>query len=99
LGALGNGKVTNKDIWVFEPEYSLGKISVLLPRFQHYVSLSTNETLARLQKLLPVNIADIVSVSAPEFAWLTAFLNNVNQILRSHMEGKESVDAKNAGSR
>jgi hypothetical protein len=32
-----NGKVTNKDIWVFEPEYSLGQISVLLPRFQHYV--------------------------------------------------------------
>lgn len=32
-----NGKVTNKDIWLFEPEESLGQITVLLPRFRHYV--------------------------------------------------------------
>lgn len=32
-----NGKVTNKDIWLFEPEESLGEITVLLPRFRHYV--------------------------------------------------------------
>jgi hypothetical protein len=28
-----------------------------------------------------------------------AYPTQINQILRSHMEGKESVDAKNAGSR
>ena len=32
-----NGKVTNKDIWLFEPEESFGRITVLLPRFRHYV--------------------------------------------------------------
>jgi hypothetical protein len=32
-----NGKVTNKDIWLFEPEESLGKVTVLLPRFRHLV--------------------------------------------------------------
>ena len=32
-----NGKVTDKDIWLFEPEESLGKVTVLLPRFRHFV--------------------------------------------------------------
>jgi hypothetical protein len=32
-----NGKITNKDIWVFESEESLGRINVVLPRFHHYV--------------------------------------------------------------
>lgn len=32
-----NGKVTDKDIWLFEPEGSLGKVTVLLPRFRHFV--------------------------------------------------------------
>jgi hypothetical protein len=32
-----NGKITNKDIWVFESEDSLGRINVVLPRFHHYV--------------------------------------------------------------
>lgn len=32
-----NGKVTNKDIWLFEPEESLGRVTVLLPRFRHFV--------------------------------------------------------------
>lgn len=32
-----NGKVTNKDIWLFEPAESFGRITVLLPRFRHYV--------------------------------------------------------------
>lgn len=37
-----NGKVTNKDIWLFEPEESFGKITVLLPRFRHYVRYQRN---------------------------------------------------------
>lgn len=32
-----NGKVTDKDIWLFEPEESLGRVTVLLPRFRHFV--------------------------------------------------------------
>lgn len=32
-----SGKATNKDVWVFEPYESLGMISVVLPRFNHYV--------------------------------------------------------------
>lgn len=32
-----NGKVTDKDVWLFEPEESLGKVTVLLPRFRHLV--------------------------------------------------------------
>jgi hypothetical protein len=32
-----NGKVADKDIWLFEPEESLGKVTVLLPRFRHVV--------------------------------------------------------------
>jgi hypothetical protein len=32
-----NGKVPNKDIWLFEPEESLGNITVVVPRFRHYV--------------------------------------------------------------
>src|ERR1044072_553187 len=31
------GKVTDKEIWVFEPNESLGKISLVIPRFNHYV--------------------------------------------------------------
>ncbi len=37
-----NGKVTNKDIWLFEPEESLGRMTVLLPRFRHYVRYQRN---------------------------------------------------------
>jgi DNA-directed RNA polymerase subunit RPC12/RpoP len=32
-----NGKVREKDIWLFEPEESFGKVTVLLPRFRHFV--------------------------------------------------------------
>lgn len=32
-----NGKITNKDIWVFEPEETLGRINMVLPHFHHYV--------------------------------------------------------------
>lgn len=31
------GTAKNKDIWVFEPFESLGKIRVIVPRFNHYV--------------------------------------------------------------
>lgn len=33
----------NKDIWVFEPITSLGKVSVVTPRFNHYVLFDQND--------------------------------------------------------
>jgi hypothetical protein len=38
------GTAKNKDIWVFEPLSSLGKISVVVPRVNHYVVYENNET-------------------------------------------------------
>jgi hypothetical protein len=38
-----NGKISNKDIWVFEPEESFGRINVVLPRFHHYVRYQRNK--------------------------------------------------------
>jgi len=38
------GKVTDKDIWIFEPYESLGKITVVIPRFTHYVRYERNST-------------------------------------------------------
>jgi hypothetical protein len=31
------GRATDKEIWVFEPYESLGKIGVVIPKFNHYV--------------------------------------------------------------
>ena len=38
------GKVTDKDIWIFEPYESLGKVSVVIPRFNHYVRYERNNS-------------------------------------------------------
>ena len=37
------GTVKNKDVWVFEPLASLGKISVIIPHFNHYVLFEQND--------------------------------------------------------
>ena len=37
------GVAANKDIWVFEPFESLGKISVVVPRLTHYVRYVKND--------------------------------------------------------
>lgn len=38
------GTANNKDIWVFEPAETLGKVRVVVPRFNHYVLFeNTNE--------------------------------------------------------
>lgn len=37
------GTAGNKPIWVFEPLASLGKISVVVPRFNHYALFDTGE--------------------------------------------------------
>jgi hypothetical protein len=38
------GKATDKDVWVFEPYESIGKIAVTIPRFKHYVRYHRNKT-------------------------------------------------------
>lgn len=37
------GTTKNKDIWIFEPLESLGKIRVLVPRFNHYALFETTD--------------------------------------------------------
>ena len=37
------GKATDKDIWVFEPYESLGRVTVAIPRFKHYVRYHKNQ--------------------------------------------------------
>lgn len=37
------GRATDKDIWVFEPYESLGKVSVVIPRFKHYMRYHRNQ--------------------------------------------------------
>ena len=37
------GTAINKDIWIFEPLNSLGKISVVIPRFDHYALFTLTE--------------------------------------------------------
>jgi hypothetical protein len=37
------GAAKNKDIWVFEPLESLGKVQVVVPRFNHYVLFERND--------------------------------------------------------
>jgi hypothetical protein len=37
------GTAKNKDIWVFEPFESLGKIRVVIPRFNHYALFERND--------------------------------------------------------
>jgi|ERR1043166_734020 hypothetical protein len=37
------GKATDKDVWVFEPYESLGKVTVAIPRFKHYVRYHRNQ--------------------------------------------------------
>jgi hypothetical protein len=37
------GTAINKDIWIFEPFNSLGKISVVIPRFDHYALFTLTE--------------------------------------------------------
>lgn len=36
------GVAVQKDIWVFEPSVSLGKINVVVPRFNHYATFDLN---------------------------------------------------------
>lgn len=37
------GTANNKDIWVFEPVETLGKVQVVVPRFNHYVLFEKTE--------------------------------------------------------
>lgn len=37
------GTAVNKDIWVFEPFETLGRISIVIPRVNHYVLFETTE--------------------------------------------------------